>query len=283
MADESRAPDPVSAPAAPAAGRRRWRPQRRHIVLITALGLVFLLWVLWQRCGLSGCPNVERLAAYQPGGASVLLDREGEEFANLSPVEHEVVELAALPEYVPAAFVAVEDKRFREHRGVDPRRVVGALLANIKARGVSQGFSTITMQLARNVWPERLPGQQRTLTRKILEVRVAREIERHFSKDEILELYLNNIYFGDGSYGIEAAARNYFRKGAEDLTLAEAALLAAMPKSPTAYNPRRFPERARTRRNLVLGLMEEQRAAEADAVAEAKDAPVKVRDRKSVV
>jgi penicillin-binding protein 1A len=244
---------------------------------MAALALVFLLWVLWQRCGLSGCPNVAGLAAYQPGGASVLLDRNGEEFATLAPIDHEVVALDSLPEYVPAAFVAVEDKRFYDHDGVDVRRVVGALLANIKARGVSQGFSTITMQLARNVWPERLPGQQRTLTRKILEIRVARDIERRFDKNEILELYLNHIYFGDGAYGIEAASRNYFRKSARSLTLAEAALLAAMPKSPTAYNPRRFRARAEERRNLVLSLMAAQRVAPRDEIEAAKERPVSVR------
>jgi penicillin-binding protein 1A len=244
---------------------------------MAALAFVFLLWLLWQRCGLSGCPNVEALAAYQPGGASVLLDREGEEFATLSPIEHAVVALADLPDYVPAAFIAVEDKRFREHRGVDLRRVVGALLANVKARGVAQGFSTITMQLARNVWPERLPGQQRTLSRKILEIRVARDIERKFSKDEILQLYLNNIYFGSGAYGIEAAARNYWRKPARELTLAEAALLAGMPKSPTAYNPRRYRERARERRDLVLSLMAAQRVAPLEDIEEAKESSVRVR------
>ncbi|HSJ15677.1 MAG TPA: PBP1A family penicillin-binding protein [Longimicrobiales bacterium] len=283
MADEpgadtgpARNADPAGTPAG-AATRRRWRPQRRQVVLMAALGFVFLLWLLWQRCGLSGCPNVEGLAAYQPGGASALLDRNGDEFATLSPIEHDVVELEDLPEYVPAAFVSVEDKRFYEHHGVDSRRVLGALLANVRARGVSQGFSTITMQLARNVWPERLPGQQRTLTRKILEIRVAREIERHFAKDEILQLYLNNIYFGSGAYGIEAAARNYWRKPARSLTLDEAALLAAMPKSPTAYNPRRFRARAEERRDLVLALMADQRAAPLDDIAAARERPVRVR------
>ena len=149
--------------------RRRWyRPTARKL-LVTAIVGVVLLWILWQRCGVGGCPNVDRLSAYQPGGASLLLDMDGEEFADLSPIEHDVVVLDSLPPHVPGAFVAVEDKRFYTHRGVDYRRVVGALLADIKARGFVQGFSTITMQLARNVWPERLPGQQRTLVRKILE------------------------------------------------------------------------------------------------------------------
>jgi penicillin-binding protein 1A len=240
---------------APQDTRRR---RREAFVLVGILVVAVLLGVLWQRCGVGGCPNVGRLTAYQPGGASVLLDAHGEPFATLAPVEHEVVALETLPAFVPAAFLAVEDQRFYEHNGIDFRRVGGALVADIRARGFVQGFSTITMQLARNVWPERLPGRRRTLTRKVLEIRVAHDIERNYTKDEILELYLNHIYFGGGSYGIDAASRNYFGKPASGLTLAEAAVLAAMPKSPTAYNPRRFAERARERRNLVLHLMAEQ-------------------------
>jgi len=230
----------------------------RRRVLVVLAALLMLGWVLWARCGVRGCPNVGRLTAYQPGGAPILYDAGGEPFADLAPVDYAVVRLDSLPDYVSAAFVAIEDKRFHEHNGVDYRRVLGAALADIKAGGFVQGFSTITMQLARNVWADRLPGQQRTLRRKILEVRVAREIEDRYSKDEILELYLNHIYFGSGAYGIEAAARNYFGKSAKDLTLSQAATLAAMPKSPTIYNPRRNPDRAKTRRDLVLAQMVQQ-------------------------
>jgi penicillin-binding protein 1A len=246
-------------------------------VLAALLALVFCTWVLWRRCGFSGCPNVERLASYQPGGATILLDNQGEKFADLAPSHHEIVKLETLPDFVPAAFVAVEDRRFYRHRGVDYRRVGGAVLANVKARGVSEGFSTITMQLARNVWPDRLPGQQRTIKRKILEVRVARDIEHAFDKKEILELYLNHIYFGEGSYGIEAASRNYFNKSARQLTLAEAATLAAMPKSPVQYNPRRRPERNATRRELVLTLMQKEGVIPAAKAEQAKKQRVRVR------
>ena len=189
------------------------KPAKRRIGVGFAFVFLLLL-LLWQRCGLAGCPNVQRLASYQPGGASVLYDIAGEPFADLAPIDHVVVSIDSLPAYVPAAFVAIEDKRFYRHNGVDYRRVVGAAIADIKARGFVQGFSTITMQLARNVWPDRLPGQQRTLKRKILEIRVARQIEREFDKREILELYLNHIYFGNGAYGIENAARTYFGKSA---------------------------------------------------------------------
>ncbi|MGH7464543.1 MAG: transglycosylase domain-containing protein, partial [Longimicrobiales bacterium] len=205
------------------------------------------------------------------------LDASGEQFADLAPVDHAVIALDSLPAHVPAAFMAVEDRRFYEHSGVDYRRAVGAALADIKARAFVQGFSTITMQLARNVWPERLPGQNRTLRRKMLEVRVARDIEAEYEKDEILELYLNHIYFGGGASGIEAASRNYFTKAASRLTLAEAALLAALPKSPTRYNPRRFAQRARARRDLVLSLMEAQGVADAEDVERAKQSALGLR------
>lgn len=138
------------------------------------------------------------------------------------------------------------------------RRVGGALLANLKSGGLDQGFSTISMQLARNVFPDRIPGKEQTLARKMLEIRVARDIEHRYSKQEILELYLNHIYFGNRAHGIEAAAQQYFRIPATQLSLAQAALLAGLPKAPTYYDPRRHSERARERRNLVLKLLEDQ-------------------------
>jgi penicillin-binding protein 1A len=248
----------------------------RHLLIANAVVWLLVL-VLWQRCGVGGCPNVERLASYQPDGATVLLDRAGAEFADLAPVGHEVVALESLPPHVPAAFIAIEDKRFYEHSGVDVRRVFGALLADIRARAFVQGFSTIPMQLARNVWPDALPGHERTLTRKVLEVRVARAIERRFSKDEILQLYLNHIYFGSGAYGIEAAAHSYFGKSADELLLSEAALLAAIPRSPVLYNPRRYEARAHARRNLVLTMMEAQERIDAREAESARDARMRVR------
>jgi len=260
----------------PATRLAQHKPTARQ-VLAASLVFIIFLGILWQRCGVLGCPAVERLSAYKPGGESVLLDRDGIQFAILSPVEHAVVPLKELPNYVPQAFVAVEDKRFYEHSGIDYRRVFGSLLANVKAGGVAQGFSTITMQLARNVWPDRLPGAQRTLKRKLFEIRIAREIERKFTKDEILELYLNHIYFGGGAYGIEAAARSYFGHSARDLSLNEAAVLAALPKSPRMYDPRRNPERSTVRRNLVLDMMAAQGRIAAGEAESARAARLSVR------
>ena len=254
----------------------RWR-ETRPAVRVLVLGipaLAILLAVAWSRCLFMGCPDVHRLASYQPGGASVLLDRNGKAFADLAPIEGELIRLPTLPKHVPEAFIAVEDQRFRDHEAIDLRRVLGAVWNNVRAGGVQEGSSTLTMQLARNVFPEDLPGQERTLGRKVLEVRVAQEIEDAFSKDEILEMYLNHIYFGNGARGIEAAARHYFGRGAKELTLPQAALLAAMPKAPSHYDPRRHPKEARERRDLVLSLMAEQKRITADEAEAARKAPL---------
>ncbi len=240
-----------------------WRtlPRRTALLWIGVAPLLTLLIIsfAWEKCFFGGCPDVQSLAAYQPGGAPVLLDRFGEVFADLTPVEQEVVPLFEMPAHVPQAFLAVEDRRFYEHRGVDWRRVGGSLVANVKSLGWSQGFSTITMQLARNAFPKDIPGQERSTSRKFLEVRVAQEIEARYSKEEILELYLNHIYFGNRAQGIEAAAQQYFGRSAKELTLPQAAMLAALPKAPSHYDPRRHPREALERRNLVLSLMEQQK------------------------
>jgi 1A family penicillin-binding protein len=242
--------------------RMWWRtlPRRTALIWIGFAPLVtlFLISFAWEKCFFGGCPDVRGLAAYQPGGAPVLLDRHGEVFADLTPVSQEVVPLFEMPAHVAQAFLAVEDQRFYEHKGVDWRRVGGSILANLKAGGFREGFSTITMQLARNAFPKEIPGQERSTSRKFLEMRVAQEIEARYSKEEILELYLNHIYFGNRARGIEAAARQYFGVSAKELTLPQAAVLAALPKAPSHYDPRRHPKEALERRNLVLALMERQ-------------------------
>jgi penicillin-binding protein 1A len=258
--------------------RDRWPDARRTAaILLTLVYGSFLLFAFsWSRCFYDGCPNVDTLAAFQPGGAPVLLDRNGEVFADLTPVERKVVPLFSLPSHVPQAFLAVEDKRFYEHQGIDWHRVGGAVVANLRSGGFGQGFSTITMQLARNVFPNRIPGEEQTTRRKLLEVRVAREIEEKYSKDEILELYLNHIYFGNRARGIEAAAHQYFGHSADKLTLEEAAVLAALPKAPSHYDPRRHPDKARERRNLVISLMEDQGRLPWIQAEAARKAPLKL-------
>ncbi len=238
------------------------------VVLVLIVGAV----VLWQRCGLRGCPDVHELAGYVPDEASVVLDHDGKEIGKLYLVQRVVVPLDSLPDYVGKAFVAVEDQRFWEHHGVDWRRVPGAVLANLRAGGVEQGFSTITMQLARNVFPEKLPAQRRTIWRKLGEMRVAEEIEDVYTKKQILSMYLNQIYFGNGAWGIEAASQEYFGRPASELTLAQAALLAGLPQAPSRDNPRSDRKAAIERRNVVLQKMAEQGMITAEQAEKARDA-----------
>jgi 1A family penicillin-binding protein len=244
------------------------------VALASAIGAVavvvaVVLGVAYQTCGFEGCPEVEQVAGFVPDEASVVLDRNGEEVDKLFRVHRMVVGLDSLPEYVPQAFVATEDRNFYDHSGVDLPRVVGAMVQNIRRGGIAEGFSTITMQVARNVFPERLPMQERTLNRKVAEIRVARQIESRYSKQEILELYMNQIYFGSGAWGIEAAAQEYFGKPSTELTLAEAALIAGLPQAPSRLNPRENMEGALERRATVLRRMESGGYIDAEQAAAA--------------
>jgi len=161
------------------------------------------------------------------------------------------VALKDLPPYLPKAFIAIEDRRFYSHHGVDPFGILRAAVANILHRGVAQGGSTLTQQLAKNLFLT----QERTLQRKLQEAELALWLERKHSKAEILELYLNRVYFGSGAYGVEAAAQRYFGKSARNVTLAEAAMLAGLVKSPSRLAPNRNPEGAEKRAQIVLAAM----------------------------
>jgi penicillin-binding protein 1A len=161
------------------------------------------------------------------------------------------IALKDLPPYLPKAFIAIEDRRFYSHYGVDPIGILRAAVANVLHRGVSQGGSTLTQQLAKNLFLT----QERTLARKLQEVELALWLERKHSKSEILELYLNRVYFGSGAYGVEAAAQRYFGKSAKNVTVAEAAMLAGLVKSPSRLAPNRNPEGAEARARIVLAAM----------------------------
>ncbi len=161
------------------------------------------------------------------------------------------VALKDLPPYLPKAFIAIEDRRFYSHYGVDPIGIGRALVTNVLHRGVSQGGSTLTQQLAKNLFLT----QERTLQRKLQEVELALWLERKHSKSEILELYLNRVYFGSGAYGVEAAAQKYFGKSAKTVTVAEAAMLAGLVQSPSRLAPNRNPEGAEKRAQTVLAAM----------------------------
>jgi penicillin-binding protein 1A len=161
------------------------------------------------------------------------------------------VALKDLPPYLPKAFIAIEDRRFYSHYGVDPIGIARAAVTNVLHRGVSQGGSTLTQQLAKNLFLT----QERTMQRKLQEVELALWLERKHTKAEILELYLNRVYFGSGAYGVEAAAQKYFGKSAKNVTVAEAAMLAGLVKSPSRLAPNRNPEGAEQRAQIVLAAM----------------------------
>lgn len=246
----------------------------------TAGVLLVILFVLYQRCGLAGCPDVDQLNGYMPDEASTIVDYQGEEIGKLFLTRRTIVSIDTLPKHVPAAFIAMEDRRFYDHNGVDWRRVFGAAYQNIKSLGIQEGSSTITMQLARNVFPEKLPAHKKTMFRKIAEARVARQIEKQFTKDEILELYLNQIYFGHGAWGIEAAAQEYFGKAAAQLSLSEAAMLAAIPRAPSRLNPRTNRELALEGRKVVLERMVEEEMITPEEADQAGNARLRLRHGK---
>jgi penicillin-binding protein 1A len=226
-------------------------------------GFAYASWALVCRAG--ACPSVEVLDEYQPRQTSKLYAADGRFIAELGLERRTLLKLDEIPPILRNAFIMTEDKRFYQHKGVDFLRVPGALIADIKKRSFAEGFSTITMQLARNIFPERL-SREKSLVRKLKEAKVAREIEAKYPKEKILELYLNQISLGNGSFGVETASQRYFGKSAKDLNLAEAATLAGLPKAPERYNPRRSPERAIQRRNTVIEVMRSEGAiSDADA------------------
>jgi len=221
----------------------------------------------------SDLPSVDKLKDWKPPEATLIYDYKGRVFGDVAVQRRYYVPLKEIPLYVREAFISAEDRNFYRHFGIDPVAVLRALVANVKEREITQGASTITQQLARNLFltPER------SFKRKLKEMLLAIKIERTFSKDKILEMYLNYIYLGQGAYGVEAASRIYFGKHVKDLTLDEAALLAGLPKAPTKYNPFRNPERVKERRNYVLQRMYEDGYITKEELQRYSSMPVKVK------
>ena len=250
---------------------RRWGPWHGA----ATLGVVFtfsaglgLLWGAWDRiCLGERCPSIAQITVWEPEQSSKLFAQDGSLISEFFQERRTAIDLGDLPPYVVSAFVAIEDKRFYGHGGLDYPRLFRAV-AEYAIHGPGRpGGSTITQQLARNQFPVHV-GFDVSPVRKAREAKVARDIEGIYSKDEILQAYLNQINFGHGWYGIETAARNYFGKPASQINLPEAALLAALPKAPSRYSPLLDPEAALKRRNLVLDLMSRQgylTSAEAEA------------------
>ncbi|MEB3309049.1 MAG: penicillin-binding protein 1A [Snowella sp.] len=194
---------------------------------------------------------VEDVLTYAPEGTLTIKAKNGTVLQEIGPVSHDKVKANAIPPLVSQAFIASEDRRFREHRGVDLQGIMRALFSNIQAGDVVEGGSTITQQLARLVFL----NQDRNFGRKIREIRLAQKIEDRYTKDEILQQYLNLIYLGSGAYGVADAAHAYFSKPPEKLTLTEAATLAGIVPAPSRYSPLENKELATKRRNEVLNKM----------------------------
>lgn len=255
-------------------GKQRWR---RLGLLMLGLGLTFVLvlisWV--STCGFYGCPSTAQIQAFRPSEGSRVLDRSGKLMGRLTYVRRINVPVTSVPRSVRAAFIATEDRRFYYHGGVDWRSAGRALARNLSEISVREGFSTITMQLVRNAFLPHL-SNERSLRRKLIELELARRLERTLTKQQILETYLNIIYLGNGAYGVEAASRDLFGKGVGRLSLAEAATLAGLAKGPSLYAPRRHPDRARARRDLVLSLMAQEGYITAELATRTRQVPLRL-------
>jgi penicillin-binding protein 1A len=218
-------------------------------------------------------PDVDGLRNYQPPVMSRVYAGDSRLLAELASERRIFVPVSAIPEIVRQAFISAEDKTFYTHRGIDPVAIGRAALFDLAHAGEGRrpiGASTITQQVAKNM----LLDNQVSLSRKAKEAILALRIEQTLSKDRILELYLNEIYLGQGAYGVAAAAQTYFNKPLDKLTVAEAAFLAALPKAPNNLNPFKFPDAARSRRDYVVDRLAEDHAITAAQAAEAKAAPV---------
>ncbi len=248
-------------PGSPAEPRKRlsllrlsWRTLVLAALFLTAGG-AGAGWGMWQNlCAGDACPSIAQIRTFEHEQTSKILSHDGRLIGELGYERRTPVSIHALPEYVPQAVVAIEDKRFYQHHGFDPRGIARAAFGVLTFRNLGGG-STITQQLARNLFDE--IGFERRIIRKLKEVQVALDLERSYTKDQILEAYLNEVYMGRG-YGFQNAARNYLGKDITEVNVAEAALLAAILNVPARYDPFRHPDRAKRRRDLVLTRMAEQ-------------------------
>ena len=220
-------------------------------------------------------PKISSLEDYQPSVVTTFYSEDDRKIAEFYKQRRIVVKLSEMPKHLIQAFVATEDARFYEHEGIDLYSIMRAFFKNLEAGTIVQGGSTITQQVAKSFFltPER------SYTRKLKEAILAYRIDRHFTKDEILFLYLNQIYLGHGAYGVEAAAQNYFAKSAEDLTIGESAMLAGLPRAPSWYSPHRHFERARQRQIYVLNRMVSENFITNSEASEAMNTDVTIEKR----
>jgi len=255
---------PKNQAAAPGPARKRRRKSARRPAIRRVRGLVYwgtvlFLWGLVGFVALVGyfaaqLPQMSTWAVPERPPNVRIVTAEGHLLANRGMTGGESLRLDEMSPWLPAAVIAIEDRRFRDHFGIDPLGLGRAMLANLAAGRISQGGSTITQQLAKNLFLE----PERTVERKVQEAVLAFWLETRFEKDDILELYLNRVYFGAGAWGVDAAAQAYFGKSARDLSLGESALLAGLVKAPSRLNPKQDPEAAAERARLVLDAMERE-------------------------
>ncbi len=234
------------------------RKGRSFLSKLVYAGVVLCLWGVIAVGGVvayyaSQLPPIDQLTVPKRPPNIAILANDGSLITNRGETGGRTVTLKELPPYLPKAFVAIEDRRFYDHFGIDPQGIARAVYRNLTHSGGLQGGSTLTQQLAKNLFLT----QERTASRKIQEAILALWLERNYSKDQILELYLNRVYFGAGAYGVEAAAQRYYGKSARHVSLSEAAVLAGLVQSPSRLAPNRNPDRANARAQLVIAAMHE--------------------------
>lgn len=254
----------------PKSARTPWQRVFYWGAVLAVWGVIFL--VVFFAVFARDLPDTSTLYNIDRQPSITYLDRNGALIAVRGTQQAPPADLAALPDYVPAAFIAIEDRRFYHHPGFDPIGMTRAMSANMRAGRVVQGGSTLTQQLAKNLFLS--PDQN--VRRKVQELMLAVWLEMKFSKQEILALYLNRVYFGAGAYGIEAASQRYFDKGAKQLTVGEAALLAGLLKAPSRYSPVSAHERAAARATVVLNEMVDAGVITPEQRAAAVTEPVRV-------
>lgn len=243
---------------------------RKRIILI-ALVVVFFAYFIFL---ISGLPSLTKLENIDPALVTRVYSENGELIHELFKFNRVYVPIEKIPEHTISVLLCTEDRRFYSHWGIDIRRIPKVVLVNLISFRFQQGFSTITMQLARNLYF----GFHKSINRKLREIITAIQIERTYSKQEILEMYLNVSYFGEGVYGIQAAAKKYFDKDASDLTIEESAALVPILKSPVYYSPYKYPQRAMSRRNLVLRNMVRAGALSMTEYDSLKQLPIQVKE-----
>jgi len=262
--------------------------KKKKSVLLSLFKWFFILFILLCLLGCAGIaglyyylsqdlPKINTLKDYRPATVTSVFSDDGRKIGEFYEERRIVIPLSEMPKNIINAFVSAEDSRFREHLGIDFISIIRASLKNFQAGTIVQGGSTITQQVTKSF----LLTPERTYKRKLKEAILAYRIEKKFTKDEILFLYLNQIYLGHGAYGVEAASENYFGKHAKDLNLAECSMMAGLPQAPSRYSPFRFPDRAKQRQIYVLNRMKEDGLITNLEATEAIDLKLDIKPRKN--